>query len=341
MRGDGAMAAVEIAYRLDVDDESWLREIASTVGGALGDPGLVRSAAIVRTHDDGFTHELRTFLPFDNDFVAAVDRMEAMVPRRINVRKYRKTVCETATDLARGNGLAGGFATILIGYHLGPWGLRDVVQVQGAVVEDLSVCVTAGLRSPRAISPRVRHTWERVGVHLAAGLRLRRGLREPKAALARAGLVLERSGEVAHASPELASDGSLRDRLRECARAVDHARGALASDAPERALDLWRGLFDGRWSILEVCDSDGRAYVVACENEPIIAETRALTRRERQVLELAAHGHSDELIAYSIGISLSTVQTHLQRALAKTGLGSRASLVRAAAALRHAAGRAR
>ncbi|HVJ88532.1 MAG TPA: helix-turn-helix transcriptional regulator [Labilithrix sp.] len=80
-------------------------------------------------------------------------------------------------------------------------------------------------------------------------------------------------------------------------------------------------------------DSDGRSYVIAIENEDDISATRALTRRERQVLELASHGHGDDLIAYTIGISEATAQTHLQRALAKTNIKSRAALVRAAATL--------
>lgn len=169
---------------------------------------------------------------------------------------------------------------------------------------------------------------------MAAGLRLRRNLRDPKLVLERAGIVLERGGAIAHASEELAADRDLREKLRECARAVDHARGSLSRDAPEQAVELWRGLFEGRWSILETFDSDGRAYVVACENEPAVADTRALTRRERQVVELAAQAYGDDFIAYTLGLSVPTVQTHLHRALAKTGLGTRASLVRAAATLK-------
>jgi DNA-binding CsgD family transcriptional regulator len=168
---------------------------------------------------------------------------------------------------------------------------------------------------------------------VAAGLRLRRNLRESARVLSSAALVVERSGAIAHADAEVAADPDLRAKLRECARMVDAARGQLATDAPEQAVELWRGLFEGRWSVLEVYDTDGRAYVVACENEPHAAETRALTRRENQVLQLAARGQADALIAYSLGISESTVQTHLARGLAKSGITTRARLLRIAATL--------
>src|ERR1041384_847047 len=48
---------------------------------------------------------------------------------------------------------------------------------------------------------------------------------------------------------------------------------------------------------------------------------------EWQVVGLAAHGHSYKLIAYELGLTVSTVSTHLARATAKLGIDSRRSLL--------------
>lgn len=47
---------------------------------------------------------------------------------------------------------------------------------------------------------------------------------------------------------------------------------------------------------------------------------RALTLREQQILTYAEIGHSNKLIAYSLGVSISTVSTLLARARRKLGL---------------------
>jgi DNA-binding NarL/FixJ family response regulator len=48
-----------------------------------------------------------------------------------------------------------------------------------------------------------------------------------------------------------------------------------------------------------------------------------LTRRERQVLELIAAGHSNKRIAFELGIAEKTVKTHVGHLLAKLGVSDR------------------
>ena len=57
-----------------------------------------------------------------------------------------------------------------------------------------------------------------------------------------------------------------------------------------------------------------------------------LTPREAEVLRLVAQGHSNKEVAGALEISVKTVETHKAHAMAKLGLGSRAALVRFAAA---------
>ncbi|MFD9551793.1 AAA family ATPase [Nocardia salmonicida] len=54
----------------------------------------------------------------------------------------------------------------------------------------------------------------------------------------------------------------------------------------------------------------------------------ALTRREREVAELAAHGHTNKAIAEHLYLSPRTVEDHLGRVLRKLGLTGRAGIAR-------------
>jgi two-component system response regulator NreC len=57
----------------------------------------------------------------------------------------------------------------------------------------------------------------------------------------------------------------------------------------------------------------------------------SLTRREQEVLELLALGHTNTEVAAAIGVALRTVESHRTHLMQKLGLHSRADLVRFAA----------
>jgi two-component system, NarL family, response regulator NreC len=54
----------------------------------------------------------------------------------------------------------------------------------------------------------------------------------------------------------------------------------------------------------------------------------ALTRREQEVLELLALGHTNAEVAAALGVALRTVEAHRTHVMQKLGLRSRADLVR-------------
>ena len=56
----------------------------------------------------------------------------------------------------------------------------------------------------------------------------------------------------------------------------------------------------------------------------------ALTRRERQILDLVAEGKTNAQIAEQLWISGGTVRRHLENAYAKLGVHTRTAAVRAA-----------
>lgn len=145
-------------------------------------------------------------------------------------------------------------------------------------------------------------------------------------------------GEVSAApAARVVGPSSNRDLLRRVARGVDRTRGSLREGDRGRSVELWSALLDGLWTIVDQFDSGGRRFIVARRNEPRVVERGRLSCRERQVLELAACGHANKVIAHDLGIPHGTVASALARAMRKLGVGSRAELVQLAAFARSAA----
>lgn len=124
--------------------------------------------------------------------------------------------------------------------------------------------------------------------------------------------------------------------LRELVLALE--RTAAPTPAPDRiASTVWRGLLSGAWALLDSFDHDDRWYLVA--RQRAAHEPRPqVSAREQQVLALAARGHANKYIGYELGLSPSTVATHLRRGLTKLGVPTRAALVAAAPMAALAAG---
>jgi DNA-binding CsgD family transcriptional regulator len=180
--------------------------------------------------------------------------------------------------------------------------------------------------------PPARQTMllSRLASHVGSGLRLRRRLAEAANArgLDDAEAILTPSGKLEHAAAPAQSKDA-RAALAAATRSVDRARGRLRRADPEAAVALWRALVAGQWSLVDHFDHDGRRFVVAHRNQMLDAgaRLRALSDRERQASLLVALGHSNKLIAYDLGVSVSTVSTLLARAAVKLGCSSRTSLI--------------
>jgi DNA-binding CsgD family transcriptional regulator len=184
-----------------------------------------------------------------------------------------------------------------------------------------------GILSPRTLEQTVpareMARWQRITAHMASALRLRRRI-EREAVEDEA--VLSPSGNLLHATG-VAKQADARERLRAAARAMDRARGPLRRNDPQEALELWRALCAGRWSLVDRFESDGRRYLIAHRNQLSLPNLRGLSQREATVAAFAQLGQSNKEIAYALGLSPSSVATHLSGALRKLGLPSRAVLV--------------
>ena len=114
---------------------------------------------------------------------------------------------------------------------------------------------------------------------------------------------------------------------------------------PEAVIDAWQALYGARWSISESVERDGRRLLIARPNAPLREDARwtsvvggedrqqetarTLSAAERRVVAALSQGHSNKLIAYELGIAISTVSTLLTRAKRKLGCKSRVELARA------------
>jgi len=165
-----------------------------------------------------------------------------------------------------------------------------------------------------------------VAAHVGAALRLRRVLGQApadgdhpatEAVVTPDGRVLDARGAAAQRQ---------RPRLIDAVRAVDRARTRRADPAERMA--MWTALVEGRWSIVESAERDGKRLLLACRNEPRTRPLRRLTVRERAVVQYVALGHSYKYIAYELGISISAVAGNLRTAMRKLGLATRADVIR-------------
>ena len=191
-------------------------------------------------------------------------------------------------------------------------------------VETVTVCLLCG---PDATLPSThRRMLDAMGAHLGAALRLRRALRGagPTGDDATTDAVVSPAGKVLDARAPIARQSLAA--LVEAVRRTERAR--LRRTSAEERLALWTALFEGRWSIVETVERDGKRTLLACRNEPETAALRRLTALEGAVAQYAALGHSYKYVAYELGISVSGVAAHLGRALRKLGLRTRAELIR-------------
>jgi DNA-binding CsgD family transcriptional regulator len=167
-----------------------------------------------------------------------------------------------------------------------------------------------------------------VGGHLGTAYRLRQRLAADAPRAAEPEAVLSCRGKVEHAQGPAKNKAAL-EALRAAALDMERARGPLRRRSAETAVELWRAMVLGRWTLVDEFEHDGRRYLLARENEPTARGPQVLSPRERQVAALMAMGHSSKLIAYELGIAYSTVRVMLVNAQKKLGVSSQEELRRA------------
>lgn len=139
--------------------------------------------------------------------------------------------------------------------------------------------------------------------------------------------MLTPDGRLLHAERDAREQDS-REALREAALRIEKARLHTTAQADHNAaLELWTALVEGRWSLVERFESDGRRILVAIRNDPTTQASRALSEKERKVTALLGIGHPQKVIAYELGMSEPSVSQLATRAMQKLGVNTRAELV--------------
>jgi len=318
----GSIEQIEAAYAAADSDKEWLAGLAATMkrGHDLGvcaytyaitKQGTILIDTIVGVGEPAGVTEL-------------TPAMMAKLPAAYVRETWATFQCTTAAQSGPPETRAQTRAAMEQFY--GQWGMKDILVVNALDPTGRGVYL-GGLSSRElALSRRDQTTGSRVAAHLAAAYRLRRARAdsEPEA-------IITPTGRIEH-TLEPASSETARNTLRSAALAIDRARSKRHRRNDTDVVELWQALISGRWTLVDRIDSDGKRFFVARKNDPDVARHHALTRRERQVVGFAALGHSNKLIAYEMGLSVSTVAVYLSVAAEKLGVSSRAELIHAAQA---------
>lgn len=328
------IAILEAAYSLSDTEQEWLQTLVET---AL--PSLGRGCGLVgQTYDATRLDRLpiRAMVQCDVDERMVQAAQSAGLAESENpylVPIFRRSFIDTLrrSPLAlRSIGLHEArvreFERGLDAYFK-EWGLVDQFWVNAQDPTYHGVCLIANSSQRGRWQPREREKWRCIAAHLVTAFRIRRQLAsEPSRDVAGESpapeAIFDSNGRLEHAE-EPAQGDAARATLQRAVLGIDRARGRLRREDPHEAIALWRALVAGRWSLIDRFDSDGRRFLVAHRNDARVPDKRGLTARERQVLAHASLGHSNKAIAYELGLSVSTVGTHLARARAKLELLSR------------------
>lgn len=151
--------------------------------------------------------------------------------------------------------------------------------------------------------------------------------------------VVLRSGPAAEQLGDLADVGMLSEKLPYAVLSLlTRLRAAHMQAEGLQSAELRAQGRSGRWYILrgslaEPDPAGESATIVVIEpaaplgTAPLLSHMYGLTPREREVLVLVIRGESNKRIASRLGLSVYTVQDHLDHACAKVGVRGRKALL--------------
>jgi DNA-binding CsgD family transcriptional regulator len=298
----------EAVYDLETEDAAWIPNLLR-VGLPLLDRGLGVAAAAYTLNPNApdFVVHQKFSCGGPPDLVARVDRVAGEWPREVYAKLMQPGIVATLSELTKDH------PEVLEAYGRHVAGCRDVL---GMTAVD-----------PNGLE---RDVWKMLGAHLAAGHRLRRAVvagQEPRDLPHNAEAVIDPTRLKLTDATGAAENKDAAKALRDAAVQIDHARGKLRKSDPAAAIEMWKSLTDGRWSLVDWFDSDRRRFVLALPNTPKVVDPRGLSERESLVATYAVQGDSGKLIGYRLGISKSLVSTALKGAMRKLGVKTRAQLV--------------
>jgi DNA-binding CsgD family transcriptional regulator len=297
---------LEAIYTPTTNGHAWLEAIRSAANTAF-DGHAAAQAFTVRVHEAAVdVEDVAADEPYRSAILASHEHGDAQTVKRTY---SPRTPVGTRSDLPAEHPAMRPVRDL---------GIEDVIGVRGFAERDRVCSISFVMMQHRwRLTRDARVALDRLSAHLAAGWRLRiHDDRADEAVLSANGAVLDAEGA--------AKSKAARARLREAALAL--VRAKRESD-PIAVLAFWTAMVDGRWTLVERLDSDGKRLLLAKRNAPRMIAHHALTERERLVIERASLAGSMGDVAYELGIPRSTVSETLARALRKLGLRDRAELI--------------
>jgi DNA-binding CsgD family transcriptional regulator len=308
---------VETAYGWDADETTWLQQVTESMRRNFAPAAGIGACVYNARRADWIEVSTTATACLDPSVLQSI--FSVPLPPGPLVQTFRR---ETVGTLRQA----------VAGYP--PWatyfskmmeeaGLGDMLCVNACNPTHVGCVFLTPVKTKSRLAPRTANRLRRVATHVATGFRVRGQLARWSSAQggkrpAGVDAILRSDGALEDAD-ESTKGRATRQTLRDAVLAVDRARGRMRRRAPDEALGIWQGLVDGRWSLLDHFEADGKRFVLAHRNEPETPDVRGLSARERQVLAYAAMGHSNKAIAYELGLSTSTVGMCLARVRAKLG----------------------
>lgn len=308
------LRVIECAYDLHDSESNWLERLAHAAAPCLP-RGLSTIAYTAQIASNWRSHPDAVVVLGDPAHGAlcqqVVPQLRAHDVRRAYARGYASLTETFAGPLPE--------ASINGGVH-------DFVSMMSIDGDGSSVVLGATMSKPASATEPARRAWAKVAAHVVSGMRLRRALIGKADRLRGADGIFDASGRCVQANNRSSKDA--RDRLRAAVRDREWARSSKGARDPGQALDVWQGMIAGRWSLVDEFESDGRRFICAYRNDVPAAHLVALTPAERRVVQLIVLGRTNKEVAYALGLSQSTVSTHLKQAVEKLRVSSPTDLIR-------------
>jgi DNA-binding CsgD family transcriptional regulator len=320
----------EAAYNLEVSETEWLPKLLEA-GLPVFDHGLIVAGVVYARPPKGgpVVPERFHVVSGPRDFAERYAQAVRELPINVVRGLLRPGIAETLSESSKR--YPGAFADIGRHFNHG----KDGLEITAVDPNGLGVHILAELPKVTKLAGCIRERWQMLAAHVCAGHRLRRAIaasgsngqaKTPLPHNAEA-VVDPKRFEVTDATGPAKAHG-VGAMLRDAAIQGDRARGRLRSDHPHEALEIWKALVQGRWSLVDWFDTDGRRFVLAVPNPPGVVDPRGLTEREMQAVTYASFGHSNKLIAYQLGISGARVSTLLSTSMRKLGARTLPQLVK-------------
>lgn len=320
IRAATAIDVVEAAYRLEGSESTWLAALLELASKDLDTGSGVYAFTGNESAPNFASSPVFVEHALEPEFLSRIATLNAEAPNAIfELLKKRLVTCGGLEQVL------GAASPIVTHFRelMASAGIADGFCMFAQDARGGSVTLSAPSRNVLVPPPRVRGVWQRVGLHVVAGLRLRRLL---AASTAEREALFSPSGTVEDASASVADDDTARRALVEGVQAMEQARRASVRSSPDKALDLWRGLVAGQWSLVDHWEHGGRRYIAAYENRVGPRDPRGLTPTENGVLRYLALGATNKELSYALGLSEKTVSNAVSQILRKLGVRSRVEL---------------